>query len=694
MSRWPALRSLLLLLLALATPAAYAVAAPPAAHVALELTLDPGSRHLAVVATVSPGERSFRFALHASLHIARASVDGQPIALRPAGTQGDLRAWEVRLPTAAATLHIEYQGTLPALDTRLDHRQVLRGLSPMAAVEGSFLPSGSGWYPKPAALFTYRVGLSVPGEQRALVAGRLLEEEVPSAPGERYRASFAFAHPADGIDLMAGPWVVREKKMPSSGAVPLRLRTYFTRELDEIAGLADAYLDDTRAYIERYGREIGAYPFSGFAVVASPLPTGFGMPTLTYLGAEVLKLPFIRATSLGHEILHNWWGNGVYVDYASGNWAEGLTTFMADYAYKESESAAAARAMRLGWLRDFAALPVASRQTLASFRSRTHGAAAAVGYGKAAMLFVMLRDLLGEQAFRAGLQLFWQEQRFRSAGWDDLQRAFEQASGQSLSIFFRQWLQRDGAPELRIKSARAGTVAGATRLTIEVTQDSPAYTLRVPIEVEYDAQRSQSRAIDIDRLQQTVSLTVDGSAQRVVLDPQLRLWRLLEAGQLPPILRQWIVAREPRLLPVSSLPDLRAAAAALAARVFEVAPREIPPGALRDSTTPVLLVGLHAEVDAALAAAGLPPRPPTPGQRGSAQVWTIAGPSEVPVAVVSARDAEALRALLRPLPHYGSQSWLVFEGSRALARGVWPMVDHAVPVNRLPLGTADRKAGG
>lgn len=78
------------------------------------------------------------------------------------------------------------------------------------------------------------------------------------------------------------------------------------------------------------------------AVVASPLPTGFGMPTLTYLGADVLRLPFIRKTSLGHEILHNWWGNGVYVDYTRGNWSEGLTTLMADYAYKEDESAAAA----------------------------------------------------------------------------------------------------------------------------------------------------------------------------------------------------------------------------------------------------------------------------------------------------------------------------------------------------------------
>jgi aminopeptidase N len=78
------------------------------------------------------------------------------------------------------------------------------------------------------------------------------------------------------------------------------------------------------------------------------------------------------------------------------------------------------------------------------------------------------------------------------------------------------------------------------------------------------------------------------------------------------------------------------------------------------------MIGLHADVDAALTASGLPPRPQQLEQQGSAQVWTIAGQTELPIAVVSARDAGALRALLRPLPHYGSQSWLVFEGSRAL----------------------------
>jgi aminopeptidase N len=294
---------------------------------------------------------------------------------------------------------------------------------------------------------------------------------------------------------------------------------------------------------------------------------------------------------------------------------------------------------------------------------------------------------LANNTSSAGLQLFWQQQRFRIAAWDDLRQAFEQASGQSLTVFFRQWLERDGAPKLQIQSASSSTLASGTGLSIEVTQSAPAYALRLPIEVN-DGQRSENRAVDIDGLQQKVALAVDGPAQSVVLDPQLRLWRLLDAAQLPPILRQWIVARGPRLLQVSTTAEVREAAAALAARVFEAAPREIPPGDLRKTTTPVLMIGLHADVDAALTASGLPPRPQQLEQQGSAQVWTIAGQTELPIAVVSGRDAGALRALLRPLPHYGSQSWLVFEGSRALARGVWPIIEQPVPVS-----TAGRKAG-
>ncbi len=666
------------------TPGALRAAAP---LLELQIELDPGTRRLKAQAFLVPAGRDFRFELHESLEVSAASADGKALRVVPAGREGPVRAWRVALPARAGRLRLEYGGLLPALDPHLDHRGVLGGLPPMASNAGSFLPAGGAWYPRPDpdanALFAYRVSLAVPAGQRALVPGRLLSEELPADGAGRYRASFEFLHPADGIDLMAGPWVVRERIVARANGAPLRLRTYFFPDLDGIAGLAEGYLEDTRRYLERYSGEIGAYPFTEFSVVASPLPTGFGMPTLTYLGAEVLKLPFIRATSLGHEVLHNWWGNGVYVDYAQGNWSEGLTTFMADYAYRSGESDAAAREMRLGWLRDFAAVPAGGHQSLAAFRSRTHGAAAAVGYGKSAMLFVMLRDAIGEEAFRRGIRGFWERHRFKVASWSDLRAAFEQASGRPLGAFFHQWLARSGGPAVRIAQATAGrTGAGRMRLTLALEQGAPAYALRLPLQIVYP-NRSEIRWIDCTGERDVVALELEARPEGVRLDPDLRVWRVLEREQLPPILRQWIIARAPRLALVSGPADVRAAAEALARRLFESAPQAISPDDIAAGSNggePILLAGLHGDVDAALARAGLAPRPASVAGSGSAQVWTVHRAGGAPVAVVSAQDAEALRALLRPLPHYGGQSWLVFEGARAIARGVWPAPGRLIPV--------------
>lgn len=689
----PAFLALMALFAVLAQAPARA-ASPP---LELNVELDPGTRRFKAQASVMPTSHDFAFELHDSLVVTAVSAAGKPLRIVAVGGDGPLRRWRVVLPAKAARLRLEYGGTLPALDANLDHRGVLGRLPPMASDQGSFLPAGSGWYPAPAGLFAFRVTVSAPADQRALVAGRLLSETLPADAAGRYRASFEFSQPADGIDLMAGPWIVRERMLPRASGGPLRLRTYFFRDLDATPGLADGYLADTARYLERYGEEIGAYPFTEFSVVASPLPTGLGMPTLTYLGAEVLKLPFIRATSLGHEVLHNWWGNGVYVDYDQGNWSEGLTTFMADYAYKEAESADAARATRLGWLRDFAALPAGDSQSLAAFRSRTHGAAAAVGYGKAAMLFVMLRDLLGEEAFRRGIRGFWQQNRFKLASWETLRAAFEEASGRPLKAFFAQWVERSGGPAVRIVDVEAEPAGDKVRLRLGVEQRAPAYALRVPVEVVW-GERSELRWVDVGTpatpprgegnevnappVRDVVTIEVDGRPDGVRLDPDLRLWRVLEPEQLPPILRQWIITRAPRLVLASAAGDVREAAETLAKKLFEVPPQLVSGDEIDRSTEPILLAGLHADVDAMLARKGLPPRPANLSGRGSAQVWTLRREAGAPVAVISANDADALRALLRPLPHYGAQSWLVFDGSRALERGIWSAPGRLIPLRR------------
>jgi hypothetical protein len=611
----------------------------------LEVDLDPASRAFSAIAELAQPAGG-PLGLHESLAVSRITEVG------------------------GGKVRIEYAGTLPALDRTIDHRGALRALPPMASMEGSFLSAGSGWYPAPqAGLFTYRVTVTVRGGHKGLVAGRLLSEE-ERRETHSYKATFEHAVPAEGVDLMAGPYEVRERRVKTGGP-DVRLRTYFFKELDP---LSEAYLQDSARYIERFSRSIGAYPFSEFSVVASPLPTGFGMPTLTYLGAAVLKLPFIRATSLGHEVLHNWWGNGVRVAYERGNWSEGLTTFMADYAFREEHSAASARDMRLGWLRDLAAAP--AQEPLAAFRARTHGTAAVTGYAKAAMVFLMLRDLIGEAAFDEGIRAFWEQQRFRTAGWQHLRRAFEQASGVPLGHFFDQWLLRSDAPSVAIASAR---YAGG-RLVLDVRQEarqqSRPYALRIPVELEGGGRR-ETRVIELTKTRQAASIEVASKPDAVRLDPELRLWRRLHADELPPILRQWILAPSPAMAVAGSSDEVRKAAEALAGRFFEspVArielQREKPAG-------PLLLLGLHGDIDAALARLRLPSRPAEVAGKGTAQVWTI--PSSG-VAVVSARDAASMEALQRALPHYGAQSWLAFDGARVTARGAWPPAVRSVSVN-------------
>jgi len=632
----------------------------------LDVRLDPAGRRLEVAARLADPQGLAGFALAPAFEITEMTADGRRIEPRNEGGR-------YVLPAGTREVRLAYRATLAAT-AALDHRAVLRDRRPVASPEGSFLPGASLWHPDPGRRFSYRVALALPPGQKGLVPGDLARE---SDGADGYRAEFDFPQPADGIDLMAGPYVVGERMLRLPSGREVKIRTWFHADL---AGLSPAYLDDSARYIERYSGLIGDYPFGMFSVVASPTPTGFGMPSLTYLGRDVIRLPFIRATSLGHEVLHNWWGNGVVPDWQGGNWSEGLTTFLADYAYKEDPSMgggeAAAREMRLSWLRDLAAVPPAEDTALRDFTSRSHGISSIVGYDKSAMVFLMLRDAIGGEAFGRGLKLLWQDKRFRTAGWRDLEAAFAAAAGRSLRDFFGQWVERPGAPALRLEAAEQR--GGALELRVV---HSGQQKLRVPLRLASGA-RSEMRWIETKAGTRTYRLPVAEAVDSVELDPDYRLWRRVDAALLPPILRETFIAPKARAVLAGDDADVRAAALSLAARVLDAHPErletDMPAG-------PLLLLGLEPQVEAWLAGHGLPPRPPDLAAKGTARVWAGRDSGGRSYAVIAARDAAALKALERALPHYGRQSWLVFDGGRAAEKGTWPpraaavRVRHATP---------------
>jgi hypothetical protein len=340
---------------------------------------------------------------------------------------------------------------------------------------------------------------------------------------------------------------------------------------------------------------------------------------------------------------------------------------MADYAYKEEESESAAREMRLTWLRDFAALPAERDRPLREFTSRTHDASQIVGYDKAAFLFFMLRDELSPKAFAAGLRSFFVEHRFRRASWADLEQAFAGASGRDLHAFFSQWLDRRGAPSLVVEHASSEQTASGYRVQLSLSQGEPAYRLRVPVLVETDG-GTQEQLVQLDSAHQEVTFETRGRPRTLTIDPTLRVFRRLDEREIPPIVRQVTLDSSSVTVVATKTAEIEPIARGLAERLMDTTPRfgdDLP----RDAA--VIVIGLHADVDAWLARANLPPEPAQLRTRGSAQVWTARLPNDKTLLTISARDAASLQALLRPLPHYGRQSWLVFEGPKAIDRGVW-----------------------
>ncbi|WP_448206131.1 M1 family metallopeptidase [Azospirillum sp. sgz302134] len=611
-------------------------------HHDLDVTLDPPARRLEAVDRLRLPAGTHVLRLAPGLTVSEATAGGKSLTVDRRG-----EALRLIVPEGAGEVVLRYAGTLLPLS------QEGRGDGPMAGEEGAYLPGGSGWLPsggdEPP---TWRLAIRVPAPFTAVATGRLVEEMREGG----YRAVFTEDRPVEEPSLFAGSWQVAERMHGD-----LRLRAYLHPEQ---AGLADDYLDLTARTIDEQSRRIGPYPFAGFSIVSAPLPVGLGFPGLTYIGRPVLPLPFIRAQSLPHEILHNWWGNGVRVG-EGGNWCEGLTTFMADYAAAEARGPDAARAMRLDWLRDYAALPADRDSALTAFRAKVHDASQIVGYGKAAMLFHMLRAEIGEDAFLSGIRRFWADQQFKDAGWADLRGAFETASGRDLGPFFDQWLTRTGAPTLRLEGAKAEGNA----VTVTLRQGSPTYALTVPVDVE-TAAGVERHTVRLDGREATATLPTSAAPKAVSVDPGFELFRRLAPGEAPPILRDVTLDHATNTV-LAADGAAGEAARALAERLADGKLRIVAPDRT-SATAPLALIGTTEGVERLLALYRLPPVPETLAKRGTARVWAFRTPQGRAVLAVAGDDATALQALLRPLPHYGRQSWLVFEGAKAADRGVWP----------------------
>ena len=97
--------------------------------------------------------------------------------------------------------------------------------------------------------------------------------------------------------------------------------------------VAEDILDAAVEYLRGYEELIGPYPFREFTVLEAFFSSGFAFPTCTQIAGSQLSeyKQYRRHGYLDHELLHNWYGNGIFVDPRDGNWCEGLASYMGNY---------------------------------------------------------------------------------------------------------------------------------------------------------------------------------------------------------------------------------------------------------------------------------------------------------------------------------------------------------------------------
>ncbi|MDH3639314.1 MAG: M1 family aminopeptidase [Gammaproteobacteria bacterium] len=615
----------------------------------IRMTLDPDNGRFQATDRISVnGTPELRFTLADTLNINAVRVGDRDVT--PARDHG---YWSVDTNSSGlSTILIHYSGT--AREQNADGRGAM-----MLQNGAVFLPESAGWVPNIiGSPQHYRLQLDVRDPYRVLATGRLTHE---SRTKDRYQASFIVDYPSEPPSVFAGIFEVNERIIGDT-----RLRTYFPETLN---GLADAYLQSTSEYLREYSESIGAYPYSIFSVVASPDPVGLSFPGLTYVSRRILPLPYMRGRSLAHEILHSWWGNGVYVDYAQGNWSEGLTTYLADYAVTAKDSDKA-QEMRLSWLRDYAALPDTRDHAARTFTAKSHDAGQVIGYNKVAFFFHMLRGELGDDVFNSALRRFWRKYRFQRAGWDDLMASFAELTNRDLHGFFSQWLDRPGAPQLSLRSAHSTLAANGYETRVELTQEPPVYEFAVPIRLDTD-DGPQWHSIRLEGENAEIRITTNSRPVGVAIDPEYQVFRRLDVAETPPILRDVTLSDQAACVLAGDSEEIMRIARSLALRLLDVE-GHCATGVSDDAVrSPLLVVGTRPEVEQVLSRLGLDPLPQDLSGQGDAVVWTQRTRNLNVAMVVAARDAEALLALGGPLPHYGRKSYLVFDNGRALRSGIW-----------------------
>ena len=223
---------------------------------------------------------------------------------------------------------------------------------------------------------------------------------------------------------------------------------------DRVAGFYD-FAVPTKEVLTFFSNYVGPFAYEKLANIESPVVSG-GMEAASAIGYSDKLIKGDRSVRtrnvIIHELAHQWFGNGVTENNWDDAWlSEGFATcftmLFIEHQYGKaaflSEWEKAKQSFYKYYTKDSTYAIVADRTAEEGNVTNT------VTYQKGACILLMLRDVIGEAAFKKGIQSYYKKFMNASASTKDFQLEMEKASNQDLSVFFNQWLHRGDLIKLK-----------------------------------------------------------------------------------------------------------------------------------------------------------------------------------------------------------------------------------------------------
>jgi hypothetical protein len=365
------------------------------------------------------------------------------------------------------------------------------------------------WYPQSLVTdyATARLVVTVPESYQAFATGQFMGETVTDTDR---RSTFLADVPARYLSAV----ISKMTSLPRSSATMPDGTTVVIdgRSSPRQTGNVRELMPRAAEMLKFYASIAGGVPYPSFALLGleADLPGGHSPAYFAALNQPTPTTIFSWRNDpiafddqfpdffMAHEIAHQWWGHAVGAKNYHEQWlSEGLAQYFA-YLYAGKDRGANIQKsiferMRQSVRKFDDSGPISLGYRLGHVVGDGSNYRAIV-YNKSVVVLDMLRQLIGDDAFSAGLRRFYRENRNHKAGTDDLRLAFEAEAKEPLTRFFDRWVLDSGTPELKLTSV---VETGGQAVQIRIEQTGPIFDVPVTLVIAYEDRASEQVTIKV-----------------------------------------------------------------------------------------------------------------------------------------------------------------------------------------------------